>query len=68
MLAYFLDMLGHPFPSLIQSLRLIQYHRFFIGALIIIPIQLIDILIGEDLIVECDGILIGTISFDDFVE
>lgn len=68
MLANFLDMFSHPLPSLIQSLCLIQDHSFLIRTLIIILIQLIDVLIGKDLIIKSNGVLIGSISFDNFIE
>lgn len=63
-----LDMLGHPLPGLIQALSLIHHSRFKIAALVVFLIQLVDILFGEGLIVETDGVVVGLAFSDDLVK
>ena len=64
----FLDMLSHPFSGLIQPLRLIHHSRFKIAALVVFLVQLVDILFGEGLVVETDGVVVGLTFYDDLIQ
>lgn len=61
-------MLGHPLPGLIQPLCLIHHSRFKIAALVVFSIQLVDILIGEGLIVETDSVVVWLTFCDDLIK
>lgn len=63
-----LDMLAHPFPGLVESLRVVDDGGLKIGAVVVVALELMHVLIGEDLVVEGDWILVGLKPADDFVE
>lgn len=41
-----LNVLAHPFPCLIETLRVVNDGRFEIGAVVVVAIKLMHILIG----------------------
>lgn len=63
-----LDVLGHPLSGLVQALGLVHHGRFKIAALVVLLIKLVDVFIGEGLIVKSDGVVVGLAFSDDLVQ
>jgi hypothetical protein len=64
----FLDVVAHPLAGLVQSLRVVDHRGFKVSAVVVVPVQLADVLVGECLVVEGDGILVGAVPSDGLVE
>ena len=63
-----LDVLAHPLAGLVEALRVVNDGGLKIGAVVVVAVQLVHVLVGEDLVVEGDWVLVGLEAADDLVE
>jgi hypothetical protein len=64
----FLDVFADPLAGLVESLRIVDDSCFEVSAVVVLLIKFVYVLAGDDLVIEDNGILIGSILSDDLIE